>query len=258
MRAGTVLLDCRQHGYEVQRKAGDEIVTTADRAADAVIREGLQAAFPEDAVYTEEGSDSGPRLWSRRVWIVDPMDSTSSFVAAGDEFAVSIGLAVDGEPVLGTVYLPAKNELFLGGPGLGVFHNGNRGQTSPAATLGGARISVSRKEWLGGFTQLLGIALIPRASMAHKLALLAAGLDDGVVSLKRRKEWGSCAGTALVLGGGGRVTDLEGSDIRFNRRLGEDPIGLIAAGSKLHPQLLHAVACSDLARTSTRNKRRSG
>ena len=259
IRAGTVLLDCRQHGYEVQRKAGDEIVTSADRAADAIIRDGIQSAFPEDAIYSEESTDSRPRLHNRRVWIVDPLDSTSNFVAAGDEFAVSIGLAVEGEPVMGAVYLPAKNELFLGGQGLGVLHNGKSAGTNAADNLDGARICVSRKEWQSGFMKLVGrIPMTPRASMAHKLARVAAGMDDGVVSIKRRKEWGTCAGAALVLGGGGRVTALDGSNIRFNRRIGEDPSGLVAAGAKLHSRLLHAVACTDAPPAMARDLRRSG
>lgn len=260
LRAGTVLLDCRQNGYDIRRKDGGEIVTTADLAADSVIREGLQTALPDDAIYSEESpGDAKARLYSRRVWIVDPLDSTSNFVSAQDEFAVSIGLAVDGDPAIGVVYLPARNELFLGGPGVGVLHNGRRVQVSDAETLGQVRISVSRKEWQRGFMALAGgIPLVPRASMAHKLARVAAGLDDGSVSLKRRKEWGACAGVALVLGGGGRVTALDGSESRFNRGPGEAPLGLIAAGAKLHGRLLRAVLHAEAARDARRSVRRCG
>ena len=249
LRAGGVLLECRQNGYQVLRKTGGELVTTADREANSLIIDGLETAFLDDAIYSEESATSKSRLSSRRVWIVDPLDSTSGFVAGNDEFAVSIGLAIDGEAALGAVYLPARNELFLGGPGLGVSYNDEPVQTTDAPLSSGVhmpnqvRLSVSRKEWERGFSDLAGeIPLIPRASMAHKLARVAAGLDDGVVSLKRRKEFGTCAGTALVRGAGGRVTALDGSDIRFNRPLGENPVGLIAASAGLHGRLLEMIS----------------
>jgi len=77
--------------------------------------------------------------------------------------------------------------------------------------------------------------------MAYKLARVAAGLSDGAFSFKRRREWGSCAGVALVVAAGGRATLLDGTAPAFNRRPGEPPVGLIAAGAGLHPALLDAV-----------------
>jgi fructose-1,6-bisphosphatase/inositol monophosphatase family enzyme len=77
--------------------------------------------------------------------------------------------------------------------------------------------------------------------MAYKLARVAAGLSDGAFSFKRRREWGTCAGIALVLAAGGRATLLDGTEPAFNRAPGEPPVGLIAAGAGLHLALLDAV-----------------
>jgi 3'-phosphoadenosine 5'-phosphosulfate (PAPS) 3'-phosphatase len=80
--------------------------------------------------------------------------------------------------------------------------------------------------------------------MAYKLARVAAGLDDGAVSFKRRKEWGTCAGVALVLAAGGRATLLDGDAITFNRAEPKQARGMLAAGcAELHHLLLRTASC---------------
>jgi myo-inositol-1(or 4)-monophosphatase len=233
--AGVVLLRHRRQGLAIRSKAGGEIVTSGDLESDRLIRDGLAEAFPEDALCTEETADSPGRLAAKRVWIVDPLDSTSAYANGGDQFAVSVGLAVDGEPVLGVVYNPARGELIAGGRGLGVTLNRRPVHVSTADSLASARLIVSPKEWRQG---LDGLPATPIASMAYKLARVAAGLDDGVFSIKARKAWGSCAGVALVLAAGGSATQLDGSPVHFNRPLDCHARGLVAAGPRLHPALL--------------------
>jgi myo-inositol-1(or 4)-monophosphatase len=236
--AGALLLHQRANGLQVGYKAGGEVVTRADLAADRLIRAGLARAFPGDALFTEESADGPARLSARRVWIVDPLDSTSTYAAGGDEFSVSIGLAVDGQPVLGAVFNPARDQLVAGACGHGVALNGYPARVSNAADVRSARLTVSRKEWSRGMSHLAtGLRVTPIASMAYKLARVAAGLDDGVFSIKARKEWGTCAGVALVLAGGGRATLLDGSPIAFNRKPLANGAGLVAASAALQPMM---------------------
>ncbi|HEY0303828.1 MAG TPA: 3'(2'),5'-bisphosphate nucleotidase CysQ, partial [Longimicrobiales bacterium] len=99
-------------------KAANSPVTAADREANDRIVAGLKAAFPGEPILSEESADSHKRLDAKRVWIVDPLDGTKEFIAQNGEFSVMIGLAVDGTPVLGVVYLPALNVMYsaeLGG-----------------------------------------------------------------------------------------------------------------------------------------------
>jgi ribosomal protein S6--L-glutamate ligase len=242
LKAGEVLRRHRAEGLAVGQKAGGEIVTAADREADALIGKGLRAEFPDDAVYSEESEDSPARLSARRVWVVDPIDATSDYAAGGEEHCISIGLAIDGSPALGVVYNPARDELFAGYEGDGVTCNGKPVQPSPVDRLTDALIEVSRKEWMRGLKdRAVGVTVRPAASMAYKLARVAAGLSDGAFSLKRRREWGTCAGVALVVAAGGRATCLDGRPPAFNRAPGEPPVGLIAASPALHGALLDAV-----------------
>ncbi|HET9579464.1 MAG TPA: 3'(2'),5'-bisphosphate nucleotidase CysQ [Usitatibacter sp.] len=241
LHAGKRILRHRAAGVEVEHKAHGEVVTAADRESNDTIRGEIHDAFPTDAIYSEETQDSRHRLFHSRVWIVDPLDGTSDFIAGGDEFTVSIGLALDGRPVLGAIYNPVRDELFAGAVGVGATRNGSAIVASDADDLRRARIVVSRKEHEGLAKLVPGVALAPMTSMSYKLARVAAGLEDGALSRKCRKEWGSCAGVALVLAAGGQATLLDGADIRFNRAEPKQPLGMVAAGSRLHPQLVHEV-----------------
>jgi len=241
IEAGARILRYLDGALEVGHKERGEVVTPADRESDRLIRHGLAAAFPADAIFSEETADSPDRLANPRVWIVDPLDGTSNFIARGDEFSVSIGLALEGKPVVGVIYNPTRRELYAGRVGLGMTVNALAAKVSIAGDIASARLSVSRKE----VAELRGLLpcgeLVPISSMAYKMARVAAGMEDGVMSKKRRKEWGSCAGAALVQAAGGKVSLLDGAEIRFNRAERLQALGMVAAGPALHSLLLAAL-----------------
>jgi myo-inositol-1(or 4)-monophosphatase len=190
-------------------------------------------------VYSEHAADSLARLEAPRVWLVDPLDSKTNYVQGGDEFSISIGLAVNGRATLGVVFNPSRDELIAGCLSRGVRLNGRPTRTTRAAQLHSARLTVGRQSWQRdphGVSR--GLAVIPVASIAYKLARVAAGMDDGVLSVDRRNEWGTCAGVALVHAAGGEATLLDGSPIAFNRAELVQPLGVLAAGPNLHPLLL--------------------
>ena len=93
------------HGtdFVVDSKAGNEPVTEADRAANTLIVDRLRVAFPDDAILSEEIPDDGARMGRSRVWMVDPIDGTSDFIAGDTGFVVMIGLAIDGRLQVGAV-----------------------------------------------------------------------------------------------------------------------------------------------------------
>jgi myo-inositol-1(or 4)-monophosphatase len=244
--AGLLILAQREGGsMEVGSKARGEVVTSADRAADEMVHDGLAVEFPDDAVYSEETPDSDTRLAHRRVWIVDPLDGTSTYVAGGDEFCVSIGLSVDGRPTVGAVFNPCRDEMVTGAIGQGVTLNGAPTGVSDVDHLPLARLSTSRRDVERGLLPELGAASVTVvASMAYKLARVAAGLHDATLSLVPRKEWGTCAGVAMVLAAGGMATLLDGTEIRYNRTELRQPLGMVAAGPALHAELLVALAAA--------------
>jgi myo-inositol-1(or 4)-monophosphatase len=210
--------------------------------ANTAIEARLRAMLAGDEVDSEESPDDGLQLSKQRVWIVDPIDSTSTFAGGGDEFTNSIGLAVNGTAALGVVYNPVRDEMYSGAIGAGAALNGRPVWVREATSPESACVLVSKKEWQRGLEALgLPFRAIPMSSMAYKLARVAAGINDGVFTLKRRKEWGTCAGVALVTAAGGAVTLIDGTPICFTGAEQKQPAGFVASGNRLHAELLRVV-----------------
>src|SRR5690349_14242736 len=101
--AGAILMEFYRGETEVQWKGYDDPVTAADHAANEMLVRELHRHFPEDAILSEELPDDRARLAHERVWMVDPMDGTKQFIERLDEFTVMIGLAVEGDQIVGQV-----------------------------------------------------------------------------------------------------------------------------------------------------------
>ena len=106
--AGREILGIYANGFEVQAKADDSPLTTADNAAHALIAERLQALTPDIPVVSEEGGlpDYAERRAWTTYWLVDPLDGTREFVKRNGEFTVNIALIEHGRPVIGVVHAP--------------------------------------------------------------------------------------------------------------------------------------------------------
>src|SRR5262249_21615090 len=99
--AGALIRRFHASGLAVDRKAGNEPVTQADRDANTLLVAGLRDAFPNHGILSEEAPDDGSRLVKDRVWMIDPLDGTKDFIRGESGFATMIGL-LDGErPALG-------------------------------------------------------------------------------------------------------------------------------------------------------------
>ena len=96
-----------------RRKSDRSVVTDVDEAAERILRERIQQAFPDDQIIGEEGG--GQATSQGRVWVIDPIDGTGSFVAYLPTWCISIGLVIDGRPAAGCVYLPVPDHCFLAG-----------------------------------------------------------------------------------------------------------------------------------------------
>src|SRR5436190_18005885 len=118
LQAGAILLEYYANAPSVEWKGKNDPVTTADRAASRFVVDELRKRFPLDGILCEEEKDDLKRLSRHRVWVIDPMDGTKEFIARRGEFAVMIGLAVDGEARLGAVYQPTEKKLYYAATGL--------------------------------------------------------------------------------------------------------------------------------------------
>jgi len=222
---------------KAEHKAGNQLVTEADRKINRVLREFL--VRDGEGWLSEESADDLTRLEKKRVWVVDPLDGTREFIAGIPEWGISVALVEDGRAIAGGVCNPATGEIFLGALGLGVTRNGKPVRTSDCTSLLGAVILASRSETERGewdcFRQS-PFAIRPMGSVAYKLALVAAGAADATWTLVAKNEWDIAAGAALVVAAGGCVRRLEDEPLTFNGRSTLVP-RLLACGRTLAQEI---------------------
>src|SRR5262249_4439431 len=123
--------------------------TQADTIANDLIVTHLKREFPNDGILAEESIDTTHRLDKSRVWMVDPLDGTNGFIDGNGDFAVQIGLAVDGQCVFGVVYQPLPGVLYRAVRGEGTWierpqFEPARATVSQTRALADMRLAASR------------------------------------------------------------------------------------------------------------------
>jgi 3'(2'), 5'-bisphosphate nucleotidase len=252
MEAAALVRTFRGPSLRIDHKLENEPVTEADIAASALIVGRLRAAFPEDAVLSEEIPDDGSRLQASRVWMVDPIDGTRDFIRGESGFAVMIGLCIDGRPRVGVVAQPTTGITWAGAVGEAAWREdpaGNRTPLHPSDRKEppGIRLVASkshRTHDIDLFRKALGIDdEINVGGVGLKVAMVADGSRDlYVYPGGRTKIWDSCAPEAIIVAAGGRLTDTYGDPLVYdtpdllNRR------GLVASNGRLHDLVVGTIA----------------
>ena len=239
LEAGEILVHhWNERGFTVNEKSRGNPVTTADFEADRKLKDILHGGFPDYGWLSEETADDGDRLQRERVWIVDPLDGTKEFIKGVPEFVVAIALAERGVPVLGVTYNPVKREIFWGGRGLGCYLDGAPVRVTSTANLANAIVLASRSETARGEWKAFENVVKTRSigSVAYKLALVAAGRADATFTMKPKSEWDIASGVALLIAAGGRISDIDGTNLRFNKPSVKLK-GFVASNTLLHEEL---------------------
>lgn len=237
---------------ETELKAGNEPVTIADRETNALIVDGLKTAFPDDGILAEESPVDDVWHTRARLWCVDPIDGTKEFLAQNGEFAVMIGLAVDGRAAMGWVLLPAHRKLFIGGPGLGAtVENLENGEVTPltvsdTAATDEMTLAVSRShrsEAIESMERSLGITReLKSGSVGVKLGLIAEGRADLYIHPSLgTKRWDACGPEAVIAGAGGLMTDCYGEPIRYDSPEVHNRAGLLASNGTGHADIIERI-----------------
>lgn len=223
-------------------------VTEVDRQCEDLIKSRLLAAFPHYGILTEESEEVVSSQKTR--WIVDPLDGTSNFIRRYPFVAVSIALEVNGQLVLGVVYNPILDELYVGQRGGGATLNHNPLHVSATIDLGSAMLASgfpydawqnpdnNTREWASFIKKTRTLRC--DGSSALDLCRVASGQLDGYWE-KGIYAWDMAAGVVISREAGAVVSDYEGKEDFLIREQ------VVAANPGLHPlmlEVLHETTCS--------------
>lgn len=223
-------------------KDDDSPVSAADLEVDRALRDALGAARPAYGWLSEESPDDPARLEREHCFILDPIDGTRAFLKGEKTWAVSLAVAQGSGIAAGVVHMPATGRTYTAAAGQGAWLNGVPLSVSDRAEPDGARLLASRpvyaeKNWrrLPVFERMF------RPSLAYRIACVAEGRADAVLTLRPSWEWDIAAGALIAAEAGARVTDRHGAPLRFNSPTRRSP-GLLAANAGLHGAIGQALA----------------
>jgi 3'(2'), 5'-bisphosphate nucleotidase len=202
--AGDLLLSVRDAGVFSAGALGK----AGDQTANQFLVHALRDQRPDDGLLSEEMKCDGLRLAQRRVWIVDPVDGTREYGEGRDDWAVHVGLAIDGVAVVGAVALP----------GLGVTLSTNDLPPLPPIQSP-PRLLVSRtrpaREAIA-VAEALGGELVPMGSAGAKAMAVVRGEAEIYLHLGGQYEWDNCAPAAVAHAAGLHVSRADGTPLRYN------------------------------------------
>ena len=204
--AGRILLEVRGSGMfegKALGKAGDE-------TANQFLCHALRQQRPEDGLLSEEEKDNPARLEKSRVWIVDPVDGTREYGEERSDWAVHVGLAIDGEASVGAVALPGLDQVM------------RTDETGPLpAPPEKRRMVVSRTRPAAeavAIAEKIGAELVPMGSAGAKAMAVIRGEADIYLHSGGQYEWDSCAPVAVAKAYGLHCSRIDGSPLVYNQQ----------------------------------------
>ncbi len=227
---------------EIEVKGDESPVTIADRAAERLMRDRIAERFPQHGIFGEEYGATD--LGAERIWVVDPIDGTRSFITGWPIWGTLLALARDGRPEIGVIEMPALRERWIGAPGIGTRFEDARGGLRPAAVSGctdlaRARFYTTSLMYFDGTDRERIEAIATAAHTArfggdcYIYGLLASGHIDLVVET-RLQPYDFMATVPVIEGAGGVITDWSGRALH----LGSGSEVIAAATPELHRRAL--------------------
>jgi len=247
----------RKSDLQIERKKDGSAVTNADFESNRIVIEALKEAFPDDGILSEELPPDTQLAKKSRVWIIDPLDGTQSFVDGNDDFSVLVALTEDGAPTFGLMYFPARKKYAMAKTGKGAWRDGTRMKVSGSARLR------DRSVYVRHFEPVRSAPVYDRwmDSGCAFLTLAEGGFDGLIIKIVSHREWDLAAPAVVVQESGGRVSDEFGNPVTFRpgafsltgsdgdserARVGERPSRYFVASNGItHDELLKLIPEED-------------
>ena len=241
--AGQFLLDNFGKVKTIHTKGDRNLATEIDQQAEEIIVNKIKSKYPAHGILAEEGVRKD--LNNEYIWIIDPLDGTHNYIRDITIFGVSIGLVFNNQFILGVIYMPCADELYVGEEHNGAFKNNQRIYVSHKDSLKEASISFdssirySPQKMLPALEKLSQEVFNVRmfGSSARILSYVAEGKLDAAVEYHDRP-WDFAAGVSIIREAGGIVTDLGGNQPTYKT------VGYITANQSIHTKIFQLLTHS--------------
>lgn len=239
VEAGRFLKDNFGKVTQIKAKENETFVTDIDLKTDEIITAHIKKSLKEDNIISEE--KPMPELKAEYSWIIDPLDGTHNYIHNIDIFGVSIGVACGKEGVIGVIYMPVADELYVGVKGQGATLNNHKitvsdRDISRATMIFDSSVKYKKDPMLADLKDLSGRVFNIRmfGSTARSLSYIAEGKAEVEIEYNDQV-WDFAAGLVLVEEAGGRSTDLEGNPWNI------DTAGYIASNNLIHNEIVKII-----------------
>jgi len=244
IKAGKEVMDIYNQKFSSTLKIDNEPLTEADIKSNNIIQKIIsQFGYP---ILSEESIDDKKRLASDKIWIVDPLDGTTDFVKQTGEFTIMISLVEGNRPILGVIYWPIKDTLYLAQKDQGAFQssNGNWSKLSVSnvseltkCRVVGSRYHISVQEQ--NLLKHLNVSQFTSKGSSLKVVDVSSGNADLYFTMTNKiKQWDTCASYCLITEAGGKMTDMFGNDLEYNTEKLNHENGLLVSNGLIHNDVI--------------------
>ena len=247
LEAGKDVMDVYSSKFSTQIKKDNSPITEADIKSNNTIKEILKKS--NHWILSEEDKDEKSRLEQEYVWVVDPLDGTSDFVKRTGEFTIMIALVKRSVPVLGVIFWPVGNTLFMAQKNSGAFRYSNETWTQIHVTneknLKNCRAIGSRNhlsEHEKAMFEKLKVKEFASVGSSLKVAKISEGAAEiYITTTDKIKEWDTCASYCIITEAGGKMTDTLGNNLTYNNEIVNHQNGIVASNGVIHDIIIKKI-----------------
>ena len=244
IEAGKAVMEIYEQDFSVELKQDRSPLTQADIKSNELIQQIVSVTgYP---ILSEESTDNKERLNCEKIWIVDPLDGTSDFVSRTDEFTIMIALIEHNKPILGVVYCPPNKTLFVAQKNEGAY----KFVDGECFKLGINNISelekcnavVSRHHLSDKDRQFLMKTRIDRftqlGSSLKVMDICSGKAELYFATTNNMKQWDTCASCCIIKEAGGEITDMLGSELKYNIDTLNHQNGILVTNGLIHNKII--------------------
>ncbi len=245
--AGEIAMKYFRSDNEVWMKSGNSPVSRADMEVNKFLHRQLRAARPDYGWLSEETDDNNDRLDQKSVFVVDPIDGTRGFINGSDRWCIAIAVVEEGRPTTAILECPALKESYSAIAGKSTALNGELLKLAQREQIRHLTGSQKILDLVTSSTSLDFEVTSYVPSLAYRIAMVAAGKIDLAIARSGAHDWDLAAADLVLTSAGGQLTDLNGGQLRYNRKelrhqaligypgnLREDAIKLAKSSGILH------------------------